>query len=266
MPPDIRALRSSAFGLTGYLMFGAGTCSIVVLNLGSGPLAAAAKLGIVADLALTFPITLAAAREAVELALFTDATPWLSAKRNVLSIALVAGSYTFTFIPGFSTIVNVVGAWSVSLFSFMLPPLMLMQLRRFHVEAHNQHIRVDAVHVPQLHAPHVPSASGELSGRGLAIAFDPYTAQLLATPPYAVKPRGILHHNSEPFCDNQVRVEMASAHMVPCCWELQMLAPCSDTDVPAVFATRCTERCTDSGCGCGAVPSATMRPSRDCRH
>lgn len=62
-------------------MFGAETCSTIVLNLGSGPLAAAAKYGIVADLALTFPITLAAAKEALELALFRDTTPHLAVKR-----------------------------------------------------------------------------------------------------------------------------------------------------------------------------------------
>ena len=157
-------------------MFGAETCSIVVLNLGSGPLAAAAKYGIVADLALTFPIALAAAKEALELALFTDATPHLSAKRSALAVALVAGSYVFTFVPGFSTIVNVVGAWSVTLFSFIVPPLMLLQLRRFHAAALRK--SRGASEDADVLQSNLPKARHALR----AIAFDPYTAQLLVDP------------------------------------------------------------------------------------
>jgi len=133
--PPKTFLPSCAYGLINYLYFGDSTCSIIMLNLSRGPLAAAAKLGIAADLFLSFPITLAAAREAIELSAFAKNTQWRCLKQSGVSVALICGSYVFTFIPSFSVIVNVVGGWSVALFCFVLPPLMLLNLRHFHSSA-----------------------------------------------------------------------------------------------------------------------------------
>ena len=67
-------------------------CSIIVLNLGSGQLAAVAKIAIVIDLAFSYPLVMAPAREVIELSMLHDDSPWLETKRNIIRVLMVAAT------------------------------------------------------------------------------------------------------------------------------------------------------------------------------
>lgn len=127
----------SSFALVMALLFGDCTRDMIVLNLGGGPLAQCAKLAIVIDLAFSYPLSGAAAREIVEKSLLRDDTPHLEAKRSAIRIGMTGLSFLISFVPSFSTVLGIVGGWSVSALSFTLPCLMLIQLRRFHLAAYN---------------------------------------------------------------------------------------------------------------------------------
>ena len=166
---------SCAFGTVTYLYFGADTCSIIILNLNGGPLSTAAKLGIVIELGLSVPISLSAMREAIEISFFHHATQCLWVKKTILSVAFVVGAFIFTFLPKFSMIINIVGACSISIFSFVLPPLMLLQLRRFHWMAHSMQASASTLISHNLQV-NVSGCSRRFTQD--AISFDPLSGRL----------------------------------------------------------------------------------------
>jgi len=136
-------VSATLFGIVCFLYFGADTCSIVVLNLGDGALAQTAKIAIALDLAFSYPLSMAPAREVVEKSLLSDSSPHLDAKRWALRIALIITTWCLCLFPQFGIILNIVGGLSVSVLCFILPPLMLLQVRRFHstalkAQAHNE--------------------------------------------------------------------------------------------------------------------------------
>lgn len=88
------------------------------------------------DLAFSYPLALAPAREIIEKSLLTNHSSHIDLKRNIIRVILVFATFCLAFFPQFDIIVNIVGGWSVSVLSFVLPCLMLMQLRRFHFKAH----------------------------------------------------------------------------------------------------------------------------------
>lgn len=133
-------ISGSVFALILVAAFDQDTCDIIVLNLGEGAIAMTAKIAIVLDLGFTYPLVLAPAREIVEKSLLHDSTRFLEMKRNVIRIILVALSFCLAFFPQFNIILNIVGGWSASILCFMLPPLMLLQLRRFHLMAQDRQI------------------------------------------------------------------------------------------------------------------------------
>ena len=79
----------SAFGLVNYLYYGSNVCSIIVLNLGDGGLALTAKLAIVVDLAFSYPLSVAPAREIIEKSILNNGSPYLETKRNVIRCCIV---------------------------------------------------------------------------------------------------------------------------------------------------------------------------------
>jgi amino acid permease len=127
----------TAFGVVNYLYFAEDTCSIVVLNLGDSPLALVAKLAIALDLSFSYPLALAPAREIVEKSLLDNSSPYLDLKRKGIRVVIVFLTWLLCFVPSFGVVLNIVGGWSASILCFILPPLMLLQVRRFHVAAHD---------------------------------------------------------------------------------------------------------------------------------
>lgn len=130
----------SVFALLLVAAFDQETCDIIVLNLGTGNMAMTAKIAIALDLAFTYPLAMAPAREIVEKSMLHDSTPYLEMKRNIIRTVLVVLSFCIAFFPQFNIILNIVGGWSASILCFILPPLMLLQLRRFHLMAQDRQI------------------------------------------------------------------------------------------------------------------------------
>ena len=173
----------SAFAAVLALLFADCTRDMIVLNLGSGQLAETAKLAIVLDLAFSYPLSGAAAREIVEKSLLTNASPHVEAKRTAIRVAMVATSFLVSFVPSFSTVLNIVGGWSVSALSFTLPCLMLIQLRRLHLRAY---------------AAQQQFLSDRLLAQGAAAGGTPQQAQQQGTPPRHTRDAADLRDGAAP--------------------------------------------------------------------
>lgn len=138
---------------------------------------------------------MAAAREIVEKSLLTEHSHGLEAKRTGIRVTMVLcacergggdgraplpvclerhvpspkslSTVTLALFPNFGLIVNVVGGVSVSGLCFILPPLMLLQLRRYHLAAHERQVaymRAAGVHHDAGEAPHPAAAPPPVLG------------------------------------------------------------------------------------------------------
>lgn len=127
---------ATAFAIVNFLYFAQDTCGIVVLNLGDGKLAMTAKIAIALDLSFSYPLCMAPAREILEKSMLTDSTPQREARRTAIRVVFMGLTWLICLIPSFGIILNIVGGVACAVLSFILPPLMLLQVRRFHVNAY----------------------------------------------------------------------------------------------------------------------------------
>jgi len=120
-------VSNTAFGFLGYLFFGAATCSIVIINLGSNLWVTIVKACLCVDLLFTYAIVFAPGREVVEKSLLSSKSRWLDLKRNLIRTALVLVTFGCAQVQQFGIITNLVGGFSMCTLGLILPPILYIK-------------------------------------------------------------------------------------------------------------------------------------------
>ena len=133
------AVLSGSFGVIGYLLFGAETNQIVLLNVQGSFFVSAVKLLLCVDLLLTYPVVMRPSIVIVEQSLLPNILPSPSKAKSSLPavgwnthlavcvfLGLVAGGSSL-YVPAFGLLSGLVGGVSQTFLAFVFPPLMLSQ-------------------------------------------------------------------------------------------------------------------------------------------
>lgn len=125
------AWLANGFGLIGAAAFGRGVDSVVITEVAAGPLAAAVRLLLCANLLCTFPLVVRSAFHIFQSWFSSLGFPLGSVSKGLLRLAFVALSATCAIaVPSFGAILGYVGGISLSFISLVLPPLMLVSAKR----------------------------------------------------------------------------------------------------------------------------------------
>uniref|UniRef100_A0A7S3E9H7 Amino acid transporter transmembrane domain-containing protein n=2 Tax=Rhodosorus marinus TaxID=101924 RepID=A0A7S3E9H7_9RHOD len=125
------ALINIIFGLGCYAAYGSSIKDNVLRNVGSSYLFVITAIGLSVDLAITFTLMLAPAREYVEIAILGD-NPRVT-KKNVLtknlirSVLVMIISSVAIAVPNFALLIGLAGGVTDTLQTFIIPPLLYVK-------------------------------------------------------------------------------------------------------------------------------------------
>jgi amino acid permease len=128
------------FCLLMFFAYGSSVNSNILLNINDKTLGLVAKISLVIEVFLSYPIGFAPVAEVVEKSLLSDVSSNLEMKRSLIRVSIVLCSFLFAMIPGFNVVLNLIGGWGAASLTYLFPPLMLLQLRYYHVLAHTKQL------------------------------------------------------------------------------------------------------------------------------
>ena len=131
------AAVSAAFGVAGYLFFGAATHQIVILNVSGSAFVSSVKLLLCVDLLFTYPVVMRPSIEIVERSLVArgaGAGQQGSAGRGLqlavcAALGVVAAGAS-VLVPAFALLSGLVGGVSQTVLGLVMPPLIFRKLQR----------------------------------------------------------------------------------------------------------------------------------------
>jgi len=130
------AVVSAAFGVAGYLFFGAATHQIVILNVSGSAVVSSVKLLLCVDLLFTYPVVMRPSIEIVERSLVARSGGQKGGEAGrglqlaVCAALGVVAAGASVLVPAFALLSGLVGGVSQTVLGLVMPPLIFRKLQR----------------------------------------------------------------------------------------------------------------------------------------